>query len=221
MAQLDAGRLVEQRHRQMQRAVEAGRAHHDAVRLGFRGVDELLQRLVGLLVVDHDDHRVGDEARDRDEIGAGEFRRAAEQLVDLGKARDRRDVGEQRVAVGLGIRGELRADRAGRAGLGLDHHRLLDHRLEHGGERARHHIGGAAGRERIDEGDRARRVILRERRRGDSGSGGGEEAASVHPFLPVLLFWRTMRLRGPQRINGDAFHRRKGPALVAGQRAPA
>ena len=61
---------------------------------------------------------------------------------------------QQRVAVGLGVGGELRADRAGRAGLGLDHHRLLDDRLEHRRERTADHVGGAAGRERIDEGDR-------------------------------------------------------------------
>ena len=37
-------------------------------------------------------HRIGDEARDRDEVGAGELRLPAEQLVDLGEARDRVDV---------------------------------------------------------------------------------------------------------------------------------
>ena len=60
------------------------------------------------------------------------FDRPPEQAVDLGEAGDRDDVDQQRVAVRLGGGGELRADLAGGAGLGLDHARLLDQRLEHG-----------------------------------------------------------------------------------------
>ena len=114
-------------------------------------VDQFLQRLVGLLVVDHEHHRpslkraIGMKSA-RVNLGC-----AAEQLVDLGEARDRGDVREQRVAVGLGVGGELRADRAGGAGLGLDHDRLLEDRLEHGGKRPADHVDGAAGRERIDD----------------------------------------------------------------------
>ena len=104
------------------------------------------------------------------------FDRTSEQPIDLGEAGDRDDVDQQRVAVRLGAGGDLRADLAGGAGLGLDHARLLDDRLEHGRERAADHIGGAAGRERIDEGDRARGiVILRMRRAGRERCGGGRE----------------------------------------------
>ena len=75
------------------------------------------------------------------------FDRPAEQLVDLGEAGDRDDVNQQRVAVGLGGGGELGAHLAGGAGLGLDHDRLLEERLQHRRERPGDDVGGAAGRE--------------------------------------------------------------------------
>ena len=80
-----------------------------------------------------------------------ELRLPAEQLVHLGEAGDRYDMREQRVAVGLGAGGELRADRAGRAGLGLDHDRLLEDGLKRGVERPRYDVAGAARRKRIDD----------------------------------------------------------------------
>ena len=89
----------------------------------------------------------------------------AEQLVDLGVAGKPVVVREQRVAVRLGGGGDLRADRAGGAGLGLDHDRLLEHRFERRGDRPRDEIVGAAGRERVDDGDRR----ARERRPARSG----------------------------------------------------
>ena len=52
---------------------------------------------------------------------------AAEQLVDRGEAGNRHDMGQQRIAVGFGAGGVLRADRARRAGLVLEHDRLLEH----------------------------------------------------------------------------------------------
>ena len=48
---------------------------------------------------------------------------------------------EQRVAVRLRAGDELRADRAGGAGLGLDQRRLLEERLDRGGERAADDVG--------------------------------------------------------------------------------
>ena len=173
----------------MQRAVEPRRAEDQVVGPLLGVVDELLQRLVGLLIVDDEHHRVGDEAGDGDEIVARELHGTAEQLVDLGEAGDRHDVHEQRVAVGLGAGGELGADLAGRAGLGLDHHRLLEDRLQHRRQRPRHHVDGAAGRERVDEGDGAGGVdLLRMRgpgcQRGCGGGGACDEAASVHEILP-------------------------------------
>ena len=122
------------------------------IRLG--AVDELLQRLVGLLVIDQQQDRIRDQARQRDEVGAGDFDRTAEQLVDLGVTGDAGVVRQQGVAVRLGGGGELRADLSGGAGLGLDHDRLLEDRLHGRGQRPRHDIVEPAGRKRIDDGDR-------------------------------------------------------------------
>jgi hypothetical protein len=70
---------------------------------------------------------------------------------------------QQRVAVRLGVGGELRADRARRARLGLDDDRLLQKRLQHRGEGPADHVGGAAGWKRIDQRHLARGIgVLRE-----------------------------------------------------------
>ena len=88
---------------------------------------------------------------------------AAEQLVDRREAGNRHDVGEQRVAVGLGGRDKMRADRACRAGFVFEHDRLLEDGLERGVERARNGVADAAGRKRVDDGDGVRRIgVLRD-----------------------------------------------------------
>jgi hypothetical protein len=50
---------------------------------------------------------------------------------------------------------DLGADLSGGAGLGIDHHRLLHHRLEHRGERTHDDVDRAARWKRIDDGDGA------------------------------------------------------------------
>ena len=130
MTQLQrAGRLFQIRQRQMARAVEPARAEDQRVRIGLGAVDELLERLVGLLVIDQQQDQIRDQARDRNEVGAGGLGRTAEQLVDLGVAGDAGVVRQQGVSVGLGGGGDLRADLSGGAGLGLDQDRLLEDRL--------------------------------------------------------------------------------------------
>ena len=119
----------------------------------------------------------------------GELHRPAVEPVHLGEAGDRDDVDQDGVAVGLGGGRELGAHRAGGAGLGLDDDGLLEERLHHAGERPRHHVGGAARRKRIDEGDGAGGIGLLRRRRpgaesGCSRGGADDELASVHHVLP-------------------------------------
>jgi hypothetical protein len=86
---------------------------------------------------------------------------------------------------------DLGADRAGSARLGVDHRRLLDDRLQHGGERAPDHVGSAARRKRIDEGDGVGRIILLgsaqgRNERGRCGGRAEHETAAVHGcFLSV------------------------------------
>jgi hypothetical protein len=198
---LDARRLHEKRRRQMERAVEARGAEDQLVRPLLGVGNELLERLVRLRVVDDQNHRVGDEARDRNEIIARELDRPAKQLVDLGEAGDRHDMHEQRIAVGLGVGRELAADLARGAGLGLDDERLLQNRLEHRGERARDDVDRAAGRKRIDEGDRPGRVSLLGERRLDGECGGGrrradDEVSSIH-----LVLLRRVRRRWYRNIR--------------------
>ncbi len=184
----------------MQGAVES-RGGEDQLIGPFLGVlGEFLQGLVGLLVVDQQHARIGNEPGDRNEVGAGEFGLPPEQLVDLRESRDRDDVQQQRVAVGLGGGGELRPDRAGRARLGLDHHRLLEDRLEHRRVGAAHHVSRAAGREGVDQRDGVRRVgVLRRRRAAGERSGGraDHEVASVHGCLPVVSPRLALTARAP------------------------
>ena len=186
MAQLHAGGVHEQSGRNVERAVESRRAEDDLVGTLLGVFDEFLQRLVRLLIVADEDAGIGDVARERNEIRIGELRLPAEQPVNLGKAGDRGQMGQQRVAVRLGVGGDLSAHLPGRARLGVDHDRLLHHRLEDCRQRAHDDVDRAAGRKRVDHGDGACGIgVLRE-----GGPEGGrrsgradDEAASIHAFL--------------------------------------
>ena len=78
---------------------------------------------------------------------------------------------DQGVAVGLGLRGHLRADHGGGAGAGFDDDRLapaLGHLLP---EHARQDIGRSAGRERHDDLDRLFGILVGGRLGGSAGCG--------------------------------------------------
>src|SRR5262249_44362359 len=178
-----ARRLFQIRQRQMGRAVKPARTEDERVRMRLGSGDELAQRLVGLLVVDEKQDRLRNQACERNEVGAGDLGRTAKQLVDLGVTGDPGVVRQQRIAVGLGGGDELGADLPRGAGLGLDHDRLLEDRLHGRGQRPRHDIVGAAGRKRVDDGDRMRgKSLLRECRSGRERARGGsdEETTAVH-----------------------------------------
>ena len=64
----------------------------------------------------------------------------------------------QRVAVGLGARGLVRADGASAAALVVHHQRLAQGLGHARRNRARHDVGGAAGRKRHDQAHRARGI---------------------------------------------------------------
>jgi hypothetical protein len=159
-----ARRLLQHRHRQMGRAIEAAGTVDDLPRALLGVGDELFERLVGLLIVDQEEDRIGRQPRQRNEVGAGGLGLPAEQVVNFGVAGESIVVREQGVAVRLGAGGKLRADRAGGAGLGFDHDRLLEDGFERGRDRPGDQIVGAAGRERVDDGHGARgKRLLRER----------------------------------------------------------
>src|SRR5262249_11909404 len=121
MAQLQgAGRLFQIRQRQVARTIEPARAEDESVGMCLGAVDELLQRPIRLLVVDEEQNRIRDDARERDEVGAAGLDRTAEQSVDLGVTGDAGIVRQQRVTVRLGGGHYLRADLSRRPRLGLD-----------------------------------------------------------------------------------------------------
>ena len=104
---------------------------------------------------------------------------------------------EQRVAVGLCGGRNLTADLSGCTRFGLDDTGLLQDRLEHRGERPADDVGGAAGRERIDEGNRVGRIgVFGESGPHGQGRGCGgatsDKMASVHVNPP----WKCLFLPG-------------------------
>src|SRR6516162_3111092 len=108
MPQLQAaGRRHQQRRGDMQRAVKARRAEDDLVWPRLRIAYEFLQRVPRLLVVDDQYAGIGNKSRQRNEIGIGELRLPTEQPIDLGKAGNRGEVGQESIAVRLGMRGDL------------------------------------------------------------------------------------------------------------------
>ena len=206
-----AGSSGEQRGRDVERAVKSRRAEHDFV-WAFLGVlHEIFEFLIGLLIIDDQHAWIGDESRDRDEVGACELWCAPEQFVDFGETGDRSDVQKQRIAVWLRIGDELRADRARGAGFGFDHHRFLHHRLHDRGERPPDHVRRATRRERVDHDDRVRRVgrVLRERCFERDGRGGGaeDEAASIHCCPPESSQARARPAFLRAAMLGGAFRR--------------
>ena len=178
--------------------------------IGFRIGDQLGDVLGRDLRVDHQRVRHPSHDDDRDELERVEPELRIEVLVDHQRRRRR---GEQRVAVRLGLEHHLGADIAGCAGAVLDHDRLSPFARQPIAEHARHHVGGAAGRERHDDLDRSRRIVLRPRagqpgehsRQHQSGAGqtAGQmptasidaEIASSHPVPLRNSSWSVARLR--------------------------
>jgi len=122
------------------------------------------------------------------------------------------------------------------AGLGLDHHRLLDDGLEHGGERTGDDVRRPAWRERIDHRDGTGGIVLGERRGGHQGRGCRPRAqgartleqaapvdprASIHGVLPGRAAALLLGSKSPRRT--DRFRTatcRAGPCLPATSMAP-
>ncbi len=121
----------------------------------------------------HEQHRLlAREQRDRREV----LHRVVGQLrVERGADRVRVRGEQQRVAVGRRFHHLGAAEHRALAGLVLHHHllaELLRHLLRDHAHRA---VGGAAGRIRHHHPDRARGIVLGERRAGGEASEGEDE----------------------------------------------
>ena len=167
----------------MARGADAGRAEVElaGLRLGQR--DKLLQRLGLDLRIDDDQHRHVGDVGDGNERGLD-----VERHLRIEELIGREDAGrrhQQRVAVGRSLGDRIGADIAARARAVLDDDRLAE-RLRHlVADRARQHVGEAAGGERRDQLDRTVGIILRLRRGGEqrahrlrTGSGKGDSRRS-------------------------------------------
>ena len=124
MDHVDAGHLLEHLAGQMRGAAGAGRSEIELARILLGVSHELRDRLRRHGRVNfHQDRQIGDH-RQHPEIL---HRIVWQLLVELRVEHEDRGRGEeQRVAVGLGARHHFSADRALRAGLVLDHDRLLE-----------------------------------------------------------------------------------------------
>ena len=149
---------------EMLRTAIAGRAIGQA-RIGLGVGDELGERLRRNRRVDDQRERHAGDQRDRREILHGIVGQLlVERLVDRKRGRGRH---QERVAVGLGSRDLLGAERGAGARLVLDHDDRVQPALDLVGDQPAEQIGGAAGRIRHDHLDVAARIgRLRQRRPG-------------------------------------------------------
>src|SRR5262249_13776202 len=97
-------------------------------------------------------------------------------------------VRKQRIAIRLCIGGNLSANLASGPCLGLDDHRLLDHRLKRRGKRPCRDVVGTARWKRIDDRDCTRgESLLCARGPGRRKSGSADnEATAIHDCPPEL-----------------------------------
>ena len=156
--ELELGRELERLRHHLTDARQPGRAVAQRLGTGARLGDELLERAHAALRADDQHDRragqIGDRREVLDRIVAG---------LGIGHRNDdgeRQRIDAEGVAVGLGGGDRLHADDAGGAGAVLDEELLLERGREMIGGDARELIGGAAGRERVDDADRTRRPVL-------------------------------------------------------------
>ena len=155
-----AGRLGEQHSRNVRRAVETRRTVDQLVRIGFASATRSFSALYGrsLLTI----ITIGSATMRASGMKSAlvNFGCAAEQFIDCREAGNRHDVGEQRVAVGLGGGDILRADCASRSGLVFEHDWLLENGLKRGVQRTGYGIADAARRKRTDHRNGPRRISV-------------------------------------------------------------
>jgi hypothetical protein len=170
----------------MRGRADAGHAVLHLLLIGLHVGLELLEGLGRQVLLGDQHHRVGAAEANRLEILLAVV---GQRLVERDVDRERAHMGEaQRVSIGSGARDLGDADRAAGAADILNDH-LLAQRLAHAlAEDARQGVGGAAGRERHDHGDRLVRIGLSHRRKGHYRKAArrrrGKQGASFHRGPP-------------------------------------
>ena len=206
----------------MARRADAGVGVGYGVGVRLHVVDELLERVRGEVLARDDGHRdAGDEA-DRHEILD---RIEGEVGIERGGGRHADVVEKEGVAVGRGLRDLGGAESAAGAADVLHHDLLAEHLRHRLGDEAGHGVGGAARRERHDDGDRAGRVVLgRGGCRKDDKARRCREARKSHGILP-FAFWpgnAHRRLVVPSDCStvwGDESSGSAAPALTRRDRS--
>ena len=165
---VDAGRVLEHFHGQMQRVADAARAVIELARLGAGARDQVLDRADARFRACHQHQsRTGD-------LGDGrEILLSVERQAFVKRRRDRGAGGvlQDRVAVGRGLGDRIGAKDAAGAGFVFDDHRLADLLRQLHAHEAGQHVDRAARRERHDQADGAVGIALR---RGRFGGDGGD-----------------------------------------------
>ncbi len=172
------GHALEQLARQVDGTAAARRAEVDLARVGLGVGDQLLHRLERLRGVgDQQVGHVGHAGQGREVLHGIERHLPVERCIDGVRAHRAH---EERVAVGGRACRHLAADVAARAGTVVHHHRLAQLGAHALGDDARQDVGGAAGRERHDDGDGLARERLGGGEAGQQGAGGsgGDQAAA-------------------------------------------
>ena len=166
MNEIEPGMQLEQLPAEMLRGADAHRAEGQFVRRFLRELDEVVHCPHRQARRHHHDERNVGNQIDRREIGDRMVDGIARQMRP-NRERGRRD--QHGMAVGRRLRHEGIGDGAAAAGLVLDNGGLIEARLQARGDFPRHHVVGAARRERHDDaehlvgkaGRRWRRTLLR------------------------------------------------------------
>ncbi|MNY02519.1 hypothetical protein D3C86_1350910 [compost metagenome] len=142
--------VLEHLGRQMAGVAVAGRCETELARMALAIGDQFGNGVGGRAQRRGDQHGQGGDERYRREVLA---RVVGQRGIQAGVDGVRRQHHQQRVAVGLGARELGGGDRAARARLVFQHHRLAPLLLQFGAQRAGQHVGAAAGRIRNQQGD--------------------------------------------------------------------
>ena len=136
---------------------DAGDADRRLVGIGLQPGDQPLEIVRRQALLADDQQRLAADLDDRLEI----LQQIELQRVEAaGQHMRGRGADAERVAVGGRAHRAADAEAAGRASDIFDHHGLAENRSHLLGQKARQRVGGAAGGERHDHGDRACRIGL-------------------------------------------------------------